>query len=135
MRNAPASPAVGFISDLCVSSSLFPSYCVSRGVVVRHLFSPSLLSPDPSFIFRVPARVFRFFHATQTVSIGSVSCLPSADEFPVNVRTWIKVFECLRVREWTFSRCDVCLRIKLKYWEQLRRECETRVLICMFLNV
>lgn len=56
LRNAPAGPAVGFISDLCVSSSLFSSHCVSRGVVVRNfLLSPPNL--DPFFILYVQTRV------------------------------------------------------------------------------
>lgn len=56
LRNAPAGPAVGFISDLCVSSSLFSSHCVSRGVVVRNLLL-SALNLDPFFILYVQTRV------------------------------------------------------------------------------
>lgn len=56
LRNAPAGPAVGFISDLCVSSSLFSSHCVSRGVVV-HNFLLSALNLDPFFILYVQTRV------------------------------------------------------------------------------
>lgn len=56
LRNAPAGPAVGFISDLCVSSSLFSSHCVSRGVVVRN-FLLSALNLDPFFILYVQTRV------------------------------------------------------------------------------
>lgn len=60
LRNAPAGPAVGFISDLCVSSSLFSSYCVSRGVVVCG-FLLSILNLDPFFILYVQTRVVWFF--------------------------------------------------------------------------
>lgn len=59
LRNAPA--AVGFISDLCLTSSLC-FHCVSRGVVVSNFLL--FFSFDSFFILLVQTRSCLFFSIT-----------------------------------------------------------------------
>lgn len=61
LRNAPA--AVGFISDLCLTSSLslslFPTHCVSRGVVVSNFLL--FFSFDSFFILPAQTQARAYF--------------------------------------------------------------------------